>query len=142
MAISTDTTTIPDTTIVVDDTNTGIAIDYTAFYERIATAMETIATNSTTIATNSTTIAAEITTLDDHIERLKELGDHPNGPGIRTVAPYGLMSTAILYHLYVNQGQILEDGDVSKQEKTDSVNKYQGIINDLIKNFDPTQGGF
>ena len=121
---------------------TSVAVDYTDYYSRIATALETIATNSTTIADNVTTIANEITTIDDHIERLKTLGDQPDGPGIRTVQPFGLLGTAILYHLYVNQGQILEDGEASEQVKTDSLNKYQEVINDLIANFDPNQGGF
>lgn len=135
MARSTDTTTIPGTTIVVDDTNPGVAIDYTPFYERIATAMETIATNSTTIAN-------EITTIDNHIERLKTLGDHPNGPGIRTVQPYGILGLAILYHLYINQGQILEDEEVSEALKSQSLIKYKEVIAELMSNFDPNEGGF
>ena len=131
-----------------NDLEVSIAVDNTAYLDRIATALETIATNSTTIANeittiddNVSTIANEITTIDDHIERLKTLGDQPDGPGIRTVQPFGLLGTAILYHLYVNQGQILEE-EASEQVKTNSLNKYQEVINDLIANFDPNQGGF
>ena len=83
------TTTNPNSRPIVTTetsaaTGVSIAIDYTTYYERIATALETIATNSTaiknslaaidtdfdtlktqltTIATQSTTIATQATTL-------------------------------------------------------------------------------
>jgi uncharacterized phage infection (PIP) family protein YhgE len=83
------TTTNPNSRPIVTSetsatTGVAIAIDYTTYYERIATALETIATNSTaiknslaaidtdfdtlktqltTIATQSTTIATQATTL-------------------------------------------------------------------------------
>jgi len=61
------------------DTGVSVAIDYTSYYERIATALETMATNSTaiknsiaaietdidTIATNTTTIATKQTIIAD-----------------------------------------------------------------------------
>jgi hypothetical protein len=135
MAISTNTTAIAGTTIVIDDTNPGIAIDYTPFYERIATAMETIATNSTTIANNTTTIKNDIT-------RLKELADHPSGPGIRTVQPYGYLGNAILYLLYIKQAQILEEGFAGGNAQAESLTKFNEILDDMFANFDATRGGF
>jgi len=43
--------------------STGVAFDFSPFFDRMATALETIATNSTTIATNSTTIATNSATV-------------------------------------------------------------------------------
>ena len=142
MARSTDTTTIPGTTIVVDDTNPGVAIDYTPFYERIATAMETMATNSTTIANNTTTIATNTTQIKNDITRLKELGDHPSGPGIRTIQPYGYLGNAILYLLYIKQAQILEDGEATNKEQSLSLKRFNELLDEMFRDFDATRGGF
>lgn len=142
MARSTDTTTIPGTTIVVDDTNPGVAIDYTPFYERIATAMETMATNSTTIANNTTTIATNTTQIKNDITRLKELGDHPSGPGIRTVQPYGYLGNAILYLLYIKQAQILEDGEAGANVQAEALGKFNDLLDEMFTRFDPNRGGF
>lgn len=142
MARSTDTTTIPGTTIVVDDTNPGVAIDYTPFYERIATAMETMATNSTTIANNTTTIATNTTQIKNDITRLKELGDHPSGPGIRTIQPYGYIGNAILYLLYIKQGQILDEEFVGNNVESQSLQRFNELLEDMFRDFDATRGGF
>lgn len=142
MAISTDTASIAGTTIVIDDSNPSIAIDYTPFYERIATAMETIATNSTTIATNTTTIATQLTAIADDIDRLRILADHPSGPGIRTVQPYGYLGNAILYLLYIKQAQILEDGEAGANVQAEALGKFNELLDEMFTRFDPNRGGF
>jgi len=110
------------------DLEISIAADNSAYLDRIATALETIATNSTEINNN--------------IDRLRQLGDHPNGLGIRTVQPYGILGVAALYHLYINQGQILEDDEVSSSLQADSLAKYKQVIDQLLNNFDANEGGF
>ena len=142
MAIVTNTTALTGQTIVNDDTNGGVAIDYSGYYERIATAMETIATNSTTIATNTTTIATQLTAMADDIDRLRNLADHPSGPGIRTISPYGYLGNAILYLLYVKQAQILEDPDAGGNSQAESLAKFKSIVDEMFANFDATAGGF
>jgi hypothetical protein len=56
---------VTETAVVVEstsgtNTSVSVAIDFSDYYDRIATAMETIATNSTTIAT-------KITNIEDHL---------------------------------------------------------------------------
>lgn len=56
---------VTETAVVVETTSgtnnsVSVAIDFSDYYDRIATAMETIATNSTTIAT-------KITNIEDHL---------------------------------------------------------------------------
>jgi len=142
MTISTDTSTIEGTTIVIEDAGRDIAIDYSAYYDRIATAMETVATNSTTIANNTTAIVTQLTAIADDIDRLRELGDHPSGPGIRTIQPYGYIGTAILYLLYIKQGQILEEELVGNNVESQSLKRFNEILDDMFRDFDATRGGF
>ena len=47
----------------IGEDGVSIAIDYTTYYDRIATALETMATQTTTIATQTTTIATQTTTI-------------------------------------------------------------------------------
>lgn len=85
-----------------------VAIDYTSYYERIATALETLATNSTaiktaveTIATQQTTIAVKQTAMETYQKKLKELGE---ADGIHVVGPYEWLSMYSIYRLLVEQG--------------------------------------
>ena len=142
MTISTDTSTIEGTTIVIEDAGRDIAIDYSAYYDRIATAMETVATNSTTIADNTTAIVTQLTAIADDIDRLRNLADHPSGPGIRTIQPYGYLGNAILYLLYIKQAQILEDGEASNKEQSLSLKRFNELLDEMFRDFDATRGGF
>jgi hypothetical protein len=142
MTISTDTSTIEGTTIVIEDAGRDIAIDYSAYYDRIATAMETVATNSTTIANNTTAITTQLTAIADDIDRLRNLADHPSGPGIRTIQPYGYLGNAILYLLYIKQAQILEDGEASNKEQSLSLKRFNELLDEMFRDFDATRGGF
>ena len=105
-------------------TNTGvaIAIDYTTYYERIATALETIATNSTaiknslaaidtdfdtlktqltTIATQSTTIATQQTTM---ATKLTALEARAADQGIKIVGPWEWLGMSSIVKLYDEKG--------------------------------------
>jgi hypothetical protein len=86
----------------------GIAIDYTTYYARIATALETIATQATTIAAQTTIIAAQTTivaaqttivaskqtAMETYQKKLKELGE---GSGIRVIGPYEVFGMISIY---------------------------------------------
>lgn len=91
------------------DTITDVEIDYTPYYDRIATAIETI-------ATNSTTIKDKIGIIQDDISRIRDLGDRDeDGLGFRTIQPFGEIASAALWLLYIEKGKIL-DLDVNDQE--------------------------
>ena len=54
----------------VGEDGVSIAIDYTTYYDRIATALETMATQTTTIATQTTTIATRLTAISTDIDTI------------------------------------------------------------------------
>ena len=87
---------------------TGIAFDFSPYFERMATAAETVATNSTTIATNSTTIATKLTSMEADIKILSDLG---KGTGIHTVGPYEWINQMGLYRFFIEQGAVLNVED-------------------------------
>ena len=103
-------------------TNTGIAFDFSPYFERIATAAETvatntttIATNTTTIATNSTTIATKITTISSTLTSMeadiKILSDLGKWTGIHVISPYEWFGYMAIYRLFVEHGKLLDMGD-------------------------------
>ena len=110
----------------VGEDGVSIAIDYTTYYDRIATALETIATQTTTIATQTTTIATRLTAISTDIDtiasnsttikdkqtametyqkKLKELGE---GVGIRVIGPYEVFGMISIYRLLIEQAKILD----------------------------------
>lgn len=131
LTVDTQTLASGETENVVILTNTtsgaseeySVAIDYTDYYSRIATALETI-------ATNSTTIAQKITSIDTNIDALKEAGDpRSTGDGIRTVQPYNEVYLAYLWK-EILQGKVIDN---YKDDKTDA--DVQALI-DKINNHD------
>jgi hypothetical protein len=86
VAIVVDTTSISGVTIVYDDANGGVAIDYSTVLGRIATALETVSQKNTsfsvdtsvieekldTIATNSEVTSEQITTMASNSNVIKE----------------------------------------------------------------------
>lgn len=108
MALTTNTTTLTGETIVTDATLGGVAIDYTGYYERIATALETIAVNSTSIknslaaiADNQATIADDQATIADKITSIE---NRASNDGIKITGPYEWLSMSSLLRLYDEQG--------------------------------------
>jgi hypothetical protein len=95
------------------NSNTGIAFDFSPFFDRMATALETIATKSTnidntlsTISTTLTNIKTDLDTLATNSTTIKNLAV---GTGIHMVGPYDWLGYASLYHLYVEQGKFNSD---------------------------------
>ena len=117
----------------IGEDGVSIAIDYTTYYDRIATALETMATQTTTIATQTTTIATQTTTIatrltaistdidtiasnsttikdkqtamETYQKKLKELGE---GSGIRVIGPYEVFGMISIYRLLIEQAKILD----------------------------------
>jgi hypothetical protein len=83
----------------------GDPIDYSAYYGRIATALETLATNSTdiktslsSINTHLSTVATNTTTISTNSTTMTTLA---TGTGIHIVSPYEWLGYMSLYKLYV-----------------------------------------
>lgn len=126
-----------ETVVVAQNTATAdpisIEIDYTGYFDRIATAMETI-------ATNSTTIADKITTIDANIDALKEAGDPRSiGDGIRVTQPYGQLYFAYLWK-EILQGGFLDGYSTSVTDDDvidllDKINNHDNekLINQQVK---------
>lgn len=83
----------------------GDPIDYSAYYGRIATALETLATNSTdiktslsSINTHLSTIATNTTTISTNSTTMTTLA---TGTGIHIVSPYEWLGYSSLYKLYI-----------------------------------------
>lgn len=142
MALTKDTTTLTGETIVTDATLGGVAIDYTGYYERIATALETIATNSTAIKDSLESIEIKQSEISDHldtqgtannfasqIERIRSLGDRSgDGGGFRTVQPFGEIGAAILWLLYLEDGKILDKELASDEQLQASITRLSEIL--------------
>jgi hypothetical protein len=138
------TTTNPNSRPIVtsetsDATGVSVAIDYTEFYTRIATALETLVTNSTaiktaieTIATQQTTIATKLTEIETYQQRIKELAE---GSGIHFVGPWEWVGLLSLYKLFIEEGKILEEtNNVSAEKLAEALakfNQYKDKVNSL-----------
>ena len=122
----------------IGEDGVSIAIDYTTYYDRIATALETMATNSTTMATNSTTMATNITTIaskltaiETYQKKLKELGE---GSGIRVIGPYEVFGMISIYRLLIEQAKILDSAESASASQIQAALREVTRISELIKN--------
>jgi hypothetical protein len=93
--------------VVYHEQSGHIVIDYSKYYERIATALETLATQTTTIAEKQSAI-------ETYQKKLKELGE---GEGIHTLSPYELFSFVTSYRSLIEEGRILKWRDAEPTEK-------------------------
>jgi hypothetical protein len=113
-----------------------VAIDYTLYYDRIATALETLATNSTaiktavesmatqqtTIATQQTTIATKLTAIETYQKKVKELAE---GTGVHFVGPWEWVGLLSLYKLFIEEGKILEEtNNISAEKVAEALAKF------------------
>lgn len=128
--------------VIFDDISGHIAVDYSSYYNRIASALETIATNSdsiknnleiiaekqTAIETYQKTIAEKQTAMETYQKKLKELGE---GEGIRVISPFELFSFITTYRILVEEGKVLEWRD--KQPTDKEIGK---ALNDIGKYID------
>ena len=128
-----------------------VEIDYSAYYERIATALETIATNSlaiknnldtiatkqttiadkqTTIADKQTTIADKTTAMETYQKKLKELGE---GAGIRAIGPFEAWGNISTYKFLIEQAKVLDTTNAASEDLQNKaiaeVQRYLDLIN-------------
>ena len=110
MAVTIDTTSLPGVTIVrAGSSEEGIVIDYTSYYERIASSLENISSSleaiSGSLGGDSTTVTGILGSIDTNISTLSSnsttIKNLASGPGIRTVGPYDWLGYMSLYKLYV-----------------------------------------
>ena len=120
------------TTYTTQDAVVDVEIDYSTYYERLATALETIATNSSTMVQKITTIAEKQTSMETYQKKLKELGE---GPGIHVVGPWEWVGLLSLYKLFIEEGKILEEtNNVSAEKLAQALakfNQYKDKVNSL-----------
>lgn len=106
-----------------------VAIDYTSYYDRIATALETIASNSTTIkddiaaiktdidtiatqittiATQTTTIATKTTDIAGHQQTLAQkvsiIENRASDLGVKIIGPWEWLGLSSIVKLYDEKG--------------------------------------
>lgn len=119
-------------------TNTGVSIgiDYTSYYDRIATALETIATQTTTVATQTTTIATKLTAIETYHKRLKELGE---GPGIHIIGAYDAFGMISLYRLLIEQAKILDSAETASPAQIQAAIAEATRLVGLIRTNVPTE---
>ena len=140
------------TTYTTEDVVVDVEIDYSSYYERIATAAETIATQITTLATqattiatqttiiatqatttaaNTTTIASKQTAMETYQKKMKELGE---GPGIHFIGPYEVFGLVSIYRMMIEQAKILvSTGDAPTSEQVAQALIEVRRLSELIK---------
>lgn len=140
---------VQETAIVVQDTNsnanneqpTAVAIDYSSYLARIATALETIATQLTPV-----TEEAQTETFADQIARIRYLAD-PNaeevdndgnhGTGIRQSNPWSTIINALTFDGLIQEGKIL--GTVESEINDQTLQTFLDKINNRDNNQVVTQ---
>jgi hypothetical protein len=130
----------------IGEDGVAIAIDYTTYYERIATALENISTQTTTIATrltaistdidtiasNSTTIKDKQTAMETYQKKLKELGE---GSGIRVIGPYEVFGMISIYRLLIEQAKILDTTEsASDSQIRDAIREVDRLARSIRSN--------
>ena len=139
----------------IGEDGVSIAIDYTTYYDRIATALETMATQTTTIATQTTTIATRLTAISTDIDtiasnsttikdkqtametyqkKLKELGE---GVGIRVIGPYEVFGMISIYRLLIEQAKILDSAETASASQIQAALSEVTRLSERIKNNSP-----
>lgn len=133
----------------VEETPTPEPADYTSIYGNwstylasIATSLENIDDSLNTIEANSTlsktaleTIASNSTVTKEDITRLRDLADRTrDGLGIRTVQPYGEVSIAILWLLYMEKGRILDTDLASNEQLAENLARLNTILERIRAN--------
>ncbi len=115
-------------TVVFDDVSGHLQIDYSAYYNRIATALETVASNSTSILEKLNTIAEKQTAMETYQKKLKELGE---GEGIHTLSPLEFVGFITTYRRLIEEGTILKWREAEATDK-----EVAKALNDLGKYLD------
>ena len=126
----------------VGEDGVSIAIDYTTYYDRIATALETIATQTTTIATQTTTIASNSTTIKNAIDNSTSTvatftGSISNGTGgSGTVLTVSGVSGTITTGMKITGGSVLADTFITSGSGTTwVVSQSQNVSSSTLVGF-------
>jgi len=110
-------------TTVVFDSNGGVAIDYSSYYERIASALENI---STAIGVDSTTISGILASSAQSLENIQtsisEIKTLASTTGIKTQGVYDWVLLSSVYKLYVD-----DDGAIGLENLTEYKNKIESL---------------
>lgn len=131
MSITKDTTTLPGQTIITDS-NGGVAIDYSATLERIATALE----NTNTYLNNMATTLTDIKT-DGHVvsQSASVMSGLAQGAGMHIIGPYDWVGLISTYQLLVNQANVLDTSENAspeqQQQSKDAVIAFVNKIKEL-----------
>lgn len=103
------------------------AVVNTKTLNSIKTEQSTIATQTTAIAVAEATIATKQTAIETYQKAVKELAE---GAGIRTITPSELVGLAKLYQTMIEQGKILDAGDlVSDAQQANARAKFVELAN-------------
>ncbi len=125
-----DSTTV-DAAIIQDTESKDIAVDYSAYYSRIANSLETMATNSTAILEKLTVIAEKQTAMESYQKKIKELAE---GDGVHMISPLEYVGFVTTYRRLIEEGTILKWRDVEVSDK-----EVSKALNDLGKYLDKIQ---
>ena len=131
MAVTLTLQTVNDTSVVICTDNTGqasIALDYSPFFERIASSLETVSTNVSTASAGVGSIASNLGSIENWIHELSVQASSEGG-GVRTVSPYEEFSSITLYRYMVLQGKILDTSkNVSIAEQAKAAAKVPELM--------------
>ena len=129
---------------VEEETNTiwtGIGNSLNTLNNRLAEIRQTLIDIETQLTPVTPEAQGEV--LADQIARLRYLADPEanefdsddrQGNGIRTSQPYNDFPTSLLYLLYINQGQMIKDPDVSTEEKQKGLETLSNVIQQMREN--------
>lgn len=129
MSLSVDTSLIPGVNVVTDSVTGGIAIDYSSFYARIASAIERIEENTRRTAdslepSDSTKLADN---LINHLEMIAEatqvLKALAETSGIKTINDYDILNFISTYKFLIESKELLKDGEALTEKESDKTNK-------------------
>jgi hypothetical protein len=140
MTLSVDTSLIPGVNIVTDSVTGGIAIDYSSYYERIASAIERIEENTNRTAeslepSDSTKLADNLIT---HLEMIAEatqiIKALAETSGIKTVNDYDILNFISNYKFLIESKELLKEIEPLTDKESDKTNKRLSDYIRRIKN--------
>jgi hypothetical protein len=114
MTLSVNTSLIPGVNIVTDSVTGGIAIDYSSYYERIASAIERIEENTNRTA-NSLEPSDSTKLADNLINHLES--------GIKTVNDYDVLNFISNYKYLIESKELLKEIEPLTDKESDKTNK-------------------
>jgi hypothetical protein len=129
MTLSVDTSLIPGVNIVTDSVTGGIAIDYSSYYERIASAIERIEENTNRTAeslepSDSTKLAdnliAHLEMIAEATQIIKALAETS---GIKTVNDYDILNFISNYKFLIESKELLKETEPLTDKESDKTNK-------------------